>query len=72
MKMKDVATSLEQLKLKDGEPAKTMKEPQLFRKGQIGDWKNYFTEEMSKKIDEMMATKLEYKKPFRCEPTLQK
>jgi hypothetical protein len=41
----------------------------LLRKGQIGDWKNYFNDEMSKTIDEMVASKLEYKKPLKYEPT---
>lgn len=42
----------------------------FFRKGKIGDWRNHFTEEMSKKIDDMVATKLTYKKPFKFEPTV--
>ena len=44
-------------------------EIKLFRKGQIGDWKNYLNQEMWKKIDEIVATKLEYKTPFKYEPT---
>lgn len=42
----------------------------IFRKGQIGDWKNHFTYEMSKKMDEAVAANLKYKKPFKYEPTL--
>ena len=63
-------------KLPEGMPSEQVEkmkeaaaEIKLFRKGQIGDWKNYFTEEMSKKIDEIVANKLTYKKPFRFEPT---
>jgi len=41
----------------------------IFRKGQIGDWKNYLDEEKWKKIDEIVATKLTYKKPFKFEPS---
>lgn len=45
-----------------------MKEMKIFRKGEIGDWKNYFTDEMSKRLDEVVAAKLTYKRPFRYEP----
>lgn len=37
----------------------------FFRKGQIGDWKNYFTDEMSREFDSIIGEKLKYnKKPF--------
>ena len=49
-----------------GEKMKELDEIKLFR---IGDWKNYFTEEMSKQIDEMNLNKLAYKKPYRFEPS---
>lgn len=41
----------------------------FFNKGQIGNWKNHLTEEQSKKIDEMVKTKLTYKKPLQYEPS---
>eukprot|EP00794_Sanderia_malayensis_P014882 gene14882-16428_t len=31
---------------------KTEKDAHFFRKGEVGDWKNYFTEEMNKKVDD--------------------
>ena len=33
--------------------------PILLRKGQIGDWRNYFSAELSKKFDEKLLSKLE-------------
>lgn len=36
----------------------------FFRKGEIGDWKNYFDEEMSKRVDEIVKNKLEFKIEF--------
>ncbi|XP_074623218.1 amine sulfotransferase-like [Acropora palmata] len=33
--------------------------PLFLRKGQIGDWRNYFSEELSKKFDEKLVSKLE-------------
>jgi hypothetical protein len=30
----------------------------FFRKGQIGDWYNYFTEDMSRRVDEALAANL--------------
>lgn len=33
--------------------------PLLLRKGQIGDWRNYFSAELSKKFDEILVSKLE-------------
>lgn len=32
--------------------------PLFLRKGQIGDWRNYFSEELSKKFDEKLVSKL--------------
>lgn len=49
-------------------PAK-MKELKIFRKGKVGDWKNYFTDEMSKRLDEVVAANLKYTKPFKYELT---
>lgn len=51
------------------EMMKAMKEMTLFRKGQIGDWKNYLDIDKWKAIDEMVVAKLEYKKQIRFEPT---
>ena len=53
---------------KDENPPKP-KDHGFFRKGQIGDWKNHFTDEMSKKMDEVMAANLKYKKPFKYDYT---
>lgn len=53
---------------KEAQPqVKTLK---LFRKGEIGDWKNYFTEEMSKRVDELVEANLKYSRPLKYEPTL--
>jgi hypothetical protein len=46
-----------------------MIELKLFRKGEIGDWKNYLDENMSREIDQVVANNLQYKKPFKFEPT---
>lgn len=46
-----------------------MIELKLFRKGEIGDWKNYLDENMSREIDQVVADNLQYKKPFKFEPT---
>lgn len=54
---------------KELEMMKAMKEMKILRKGEIGDWKNYFDSNKWKAIDEMVATKLDYKKPIRFEPT---
>jgi hypothetical protein len=43
---------------------------EIFRKGQIGDWKNYFTDEMSKKCDKLVAEKLKYKGKITYEPSV--
>lgn len=42
----------------------------FFNKGQVGNWKNVLTEEQSRKIDEMVKTKLTYKKPIQYEPSI--
>jgi len=40
-------------------------ECKFFRKGEVGDWTNYFTPDLSKKFDDMVKEKLKYdKKPF--------
>ena len=55
---------------KEGECKKEApKDLSFFRKGQIGDWKNHFTDEMSKKMDEVVAANLKYKKPFKYDYT---
>ena len=38
------------------------KEFMFYRKGKIGDWKNYLTEDMSKAIDKLVEEKLKYNK----------
>ena len=50
------------------EMIRAMKEMKILRKGQIGDWKNYLDESKWKQIDEMVASKLDYKKPIQFEP----
>lgn len=47
-------------------------EMNLFRKGEIGDWKNHLDANMSQKIDDMVAKNLKYKKHFKFEPTKMK
>ena len=32
--------------------------PTLLRKGKIGDWRNYFSEELNRKFDEQLLSKL--------------
>lgn len=56
----------------DSKKPAEMGEVKLFRKGEIGDWHNYFTDEMSAKIDEIVRTKLKYTKPLKFEPTVKK
>lgn len=41
----------------------------FFAKGQIGNWKNYLSDEQSKKIDEVVQKNLTYKRPIQYEPT---
>ena len=42
----------------------------FFNKGQIGNWKKHLSEEQSKKIDDLVANKLTYKKnPIVYEPS---
>lgn len=41
----------------------------FFKKGQIGNWKNYLTEEQSKRIDDVVNKNLKYKKSIKYEPT---
>jgi hypothetical protein len=36
----------------------------FFNKGKIGNWRNYFSEDLSKRFDEMLATKLKSKIDF--------
>lgn len=36
----------------------------FFRKGEIGDWKNYFDEDMSKRIEVLVEKKLKLKVNF--------
>lgn len=49
----------------ENETTSTMKVMRLFRKGEAGDWKNYLSDEMSRRIDDMIAHKLVYHKPFK-------
>ena len=37
--------------------AKRPKDLPFIRKGEVGDWRNYFTEEESKRIDEMLIAR---------------
>lgn len=41
----------------------------FFSKGQIGTWKEHLSEEQSRKIDEVLAKNLTYKKAIQFEPT---
>lgn len=83
MRPGDLAKGMLDLKIDENKPeteakseakpeANKMKEFKLFRKGEVGDWKNYFTEEMSKRLDEVVKAKLTYKKPFKYEPSVKK
>lgn len=42
---------------------------QFFKKGQIGNWKNHFSQEMSKEVDDVIAKNLTYKEPIIYEPS---
>jgi hypothetical protein len=42
---------------------------EFLRKGEIGNWKNYLSEEISNKIDEVMRINLKYKRAIKYEPT---
>ena len=42
-------------------PANFKEDMQFFRKGQIGDWKNYFTEEMFARLKVAVERNLKYK-----------
>ena len=33
--------------------------PSLLRKGKVGDWRNYFSEELNRKFDEQLLSKLD-------------
>lgn len=39
----------------------------LFKKGKIGNWRNYFTQEMSDKYDRVISEKLKYKEKIKYE-----
>ncbi|KAL8225279.1 hypothetical protein R6Q57_017836 [Mikania cordata] len=39
-------------------PSVTIENRALFRKGKVGDWRHYLTEEMKEKIDKLMDEKL--------------
>lgn len=41
----------------------------FFKKGQIGNWKNYLTEEQAKRVDDVIREKLKYRRPIQYEPT---
>ena len=43
---------------------------EFFNKGKIGNWKKHISEEQSKRIDEVVAKNLKYKKPIQYEPTV--
>jgi hypothetical protein len=36
----------------------------FFRKGEIGDWRNYFSEEQAKRVDDFVNRNLKYKRPL--------
>jgi hypothetical protein len=40
------------------------KEGEFFRKGEIGDWLNYFSLQSSKQIDQLVDTELKYERKF--------
>jgi len=41
----------------------------FFKKGKIGNWKNYLTEEQSKRIDDVISKNLKYDRPIKYEST---
>ena len=41
----------------------------FFKKGQVGNWKNYLSEEQSKRIDDVVSKNLRYKRPIKYEPS---
>ena len=43
----------------------------FFSQGQIGTWKKHLNEEQSKRIDDMVQSKLTYKRPLQYEPSKQ-
>jgi hypothetical protein len=49
------------LKFGDLAPVIFKNEMDFFRKGQVGDWVNFFSEEQSRRMDEAVAQKLSYK-----------
>ena len=54
--------------LSDKQTDSQMKEMILFRKGQVGDWKNYLSDEMSRRLDRVIAERLTYSsKSFKYE-----
>jgi hypothetical protein len=62
-------TSFENMKARVDIPRlKVFQGMEFFRKGTIGDWKNFFTEEMSLKCDEIVAEKLNNKRKITYEP----
>jgi hypothetical protein len=41
----------------------------FFRKGEIGDWRNYFSDEQAKRFDEFISKTLKYKGLLKDTPT---
>jgi tRNA(His) 5'-end guanylyltransferase len=44
---------------------------EFFKKGQIANWKNFFSSEMSWQVDEMVNEKLSYERPIKFEPSVE-
>ena len=63
--------NMKEMRKSDLAPAELFK-PDLdfFNKGKIGNWRNHISEEQSKRIDEVVAKNLKYKKPIQYEPTV--